>query len=465
MFERGCMEDESLQQSESNSELDSLKNTETSLWRLVKTLLSPKTMPHIVLISILSIILHILASNDSLTNIASVIFISLSIGYTVTAIGSRNDRIRKWTIAESRTSNEDDNKLMKFLKKFDICIFPLAVSLVSVIIIIMLFGENGLIPQVYDLIPVFLASLFVLWAIIQGISFSTWASSLSAKKTKKKGATLNLKYSTVFNGLFLMGFAIITVGIFQFIKEPSSALLDVLLENSIYLLLVLALYCSTSAWTWKLRTLGDKNQLLNSFSNRWSLVCHLFLSWHILTIWRQNFMSPNSIEILVEELLLMIFTVFMAIWSLTSKGYATKFKLLDEQNSLPWGLAFGYAYAGSVAMLTNVFDEITTVMTIGHIMVIITVIYVYRKVLINVFSKHDDGVLMRRLANNASSNLELPESNDSNDEEEENIDLNSADENSDDENWQEDSDVDWDKQTEDKTISSDVEWEETIEID
>ena len=465
MFERGCMEDESLQQSESNSELDSLKNTETSLWRLVKTLLSPKTMPHIVLISILSIILHILASNDSLTNIASVIFISLSIGYTVTAIGSRNERIRKWTIAESRTSNEDDNKLMKFLKKFDICIFPLAVSLVSVIIIIMLFGENGLIPQVYDLIPVFLASLFVLWAIIQGISFSTWASSLSAKKTKKKGATLNLKYSTVFNGLFLMGFAIITVGIFQFIKEPSSALLDVLLENSIYLLLVLALYCSTSAWTWKLRTLGDKNQLLNSFSNRWSLVCHLFLSWHILTIWRQNFMSPNSIEILVEELLLMIFTVFMAIWSLTSKGYATKFKLLDEQNSLPWGLAFGYAYAGSVAMLTNVFDEITTVMTIGHIMVIITVIYVYRKVLINVFSKHDDGVLMRRLATNASSNIELPESNDSNDEEEENIDLNSADENSDDENWQEDSDVDWDKQTEDKTISSDVEWEETIEID
>lgn len=176
-------------------------------------------------------------------------------------------------------------------------------------------------------------------------------------------------------------------------------------------------------------------------------------------------MSPNSIEILVEELLLMIFTVFMAIWSLTSKGYATKFKLLDEQNSLPWGLAFGYAYAGSVAMLTNVFDEITTVMTIGHIMVIITVIYVYRKVLINVFSKHDDGVLMRRLATNASSNIELPESNDSNDEEEENIDLNSADENSDDENWQEDSDVDWDKQTEDKTISSDVEWEETIEID
>ena len=160
----------------------------------------------------------------------------------------------------------------------------------------------------------------------------------------------------------------------------------------------------------------------------------------------------------------MIFTVFMAIWSLTSKGYATKFKLLDEQNSLPWGLAFGYAYAGSVAMLTNVFDEITTVMTIGHSVVVITVIYVYRKVLLNVFSKHDDGVLMRRLAANIEVKTEETEDDESDIEEtvtEIEIDV----DDSEDEDWQEDSDVDWDKESDDKTISTDVEWEETIELD
>ena len=175
-------------------------------------------------------------------------------------------------------------------------------------------------------------------------------------------------------------------------------------------------------------------------------------------------MSPNSIEIFIEELLLMIFTVFMAIWSLTSKGYATKFKLLDEQNSLPWGLAFGYAYAGSVAMLTNVFDEITTVMTIGHSVVVLTVIYVYRKVLLNVFSKHDDGVLMRRLAANIEVKTEETEDDESDIEEtvtEIEIDV----DDSEDEDWQEDSDVDWDKESDDKTISTDVEWEETIELD
>ena len=464
MFERDNMEEESLHESESNPELESLKNVETSLWKLLKTLLSPKTMPHIVMISILAIILHILASSDSLTNITSVIFISLSMGYSITAIGSKNERIRNWTIARPENDNEGDSKAMKFIKKFKICIFPLSVSLASTILIITLFGENGLIPQVYDLIPVFLGSLFVLWAIIQGISFSTWASSLSANKTKKKGAISNLKVSTAFNGLVLMGFSILAVSIFQFFKEPSSSPLEIIFSNWVYLLLIILLFVSTSAWTWKLRSLGENNQSLNSFSNRWTLICHIFLSWHILTIWRQNFMSPNSIEIFIEELLLMIFTVFMAIWSLTSKGYATKFKLLDEQNSLPWGLAFGYAYAGSVAMLTNVFDEITTVMTIGHSVVVITVIYVYRKVLLNVFSKHDDGVLMRRLAANIEVKTEETEDDESDIEEtvtEIEIDV----DDSEDGDWQEDSDVDWDKESDDKTISTDVEWEETIELD
>jgi hypothetical protein len=177
-------------------------------------------------------------------------------------------------------------------------------------------------------------------------------------------------------------------------------------------------------------------------------------------------MSPNSIEIFIEELLLMIFTVFMAIWSLTSKGYATKFKLLDEQNSLPWGLAFGYAYAGSVAMLTNVFDEITTVMTIGHGVVIITVIYVYRKVLMNVYSKHDDGVIVRRLAEKAKTNQKATEENDSTGEEHEDLVENQTnDEETTDDDWQEDNDVDWDNKADENTISSDVEWEDTIEVD
>ena len=450
-----------------NEELESLKTTETSLWRLFKTLLSPKTMPHIVMISVLSILLHFMSSADSLTNFSAVAFIGLSVGYSITAIGSKNERIRAWTISESVSDVSSDNVFISFFKKFKICLFPLTIATLSIVVLYTIFGENGIIPQAYELIPLFLGSLFVIWAIIQGISFSTWASSLSAKKSINEGRIPSLKFSTAVNGSILMMFSTIIVGIFQYFKKSSTSVVDVVIDNWIYLGLVLVTFSSTTIWTWNVRKLSNNYKSLDSFSNRWTLICHLFLSWHILTVWRQNFMSPNPVEIFIEEILLMIFTVFMAIWSLTSKGYATKFKLLNEENSLPWGLAFGYAYAGSVAMLTNVFDEITTVMTIGHIIVILTVIYVHRKVLTNVLSKHDDEIIVKRLAEKSTfDNQTDSDSSDVIKEKNENNDAKTSSESEESESWQEDEDVDWEKKSEGNTISEDVEWEqELIEMD
>ena len=450
-----------------NEELESLKTTETSLWRLFKTLLSPKTMPHIVMISVLSILLHFMSSADSLTNFSAVAFIGLSVGYIITAIGSKNERIRAWTISESVSDVSSDNVFISFFKKFKICLFPLTIATFSIVVLYTIFGENGIIPQAYELIPLFLGSLFVIWAIIQGISFSTWASSLSAKKSINEGRIPSLKFSTAVNGSILMMFSTIIVGIFQYFKKSSTSVVDVVIDNWIYLGLVLVTFSSTTIWTWNVRKLSNNYKSLDSFSNRWTLICHLFLSWHILTVWRQNFMSPNPVEIFIEEILLMIFTVFMAIWSLTSKGYATKFKLLNEENSLPWGLAFGYAYAGSVAMLTNVFDEITTVMTIGHIIVILTVIYVHRKVLTNVLSKHDDEIIVKRLAEKSTfDNQTDSDGSDVIKEQNENNDAKTSIEPEESESWQEDEDVDWEKKSEGNTISEDVEWEqELIEMD
>ena len=101
---------------DTNEELELLKTTETSLWNLFKTLLSPKTMPHIVLISFLSILLYITSSADSLTNFSAVAFIGLSFGYCITAIGSKNERIKAWTISTSASEENLDNHFLKFIK-------------------------------------------------------------------------------------------------------------------------------------------------------------------------------------------------------------------------------------------------------------------------------------------------------------------------------------------------------------
>jgi len=158
----------------------------------------------------------------------------------------------------------------------------------------------------------------------------------------------------------------------------------------------------------------------------------------------------------------MIFTVFVAIWSMTSKGYKSKFRLITEENALTWGLAFGYAYAGSVAMLTTFFDDIKIVMSIGHAVVIITVIYVHKLVLGSVIEKDNTSVDVNRIMEESES----PTIRDENPIEmvQTKIESKPSTNPNSEEVWQEDDDVDWNKQKKQVQID-DVEWNETIDLD
>ena len=158
----------------------------------------------------------------------------------------------------------------------------------------------------------------------------------------------------------------------------------------------------------------------------------------------------------------MIFTVFVAIWSMTSKGYKSKFRLITEENALTWGLAFGYAYAGSVAMLTTFFDDIKIVMSIGHAVVIITVIYVHKLVLGSVIEKDNTSVDVNRIMEESES----PTIRDENPIEmvQTKIESTPSTNPNSEEVWQEDNDVDWNKQKKQIQID-DVEWNETIDLD
>ena len=105
------------------------------------------------------------------------------------------------------------------------------------------------------------------------------------------------------------------------------------------------------------------------------------ITWHLLTVWRHQFITPNTAVLVAEEFLLMVFTVLMAIWGLTSRSFRSPLKLVNLNNALPMGLAFGYAYAGSVAMLTTVLDDIRAVMMAGHLVVALTFFWMQPRVL------------------------------------------------------------------------------------
>ena len=85
---------------------------------------------------------------------------------------------------------------------------------------------------------------------------------------------------------------------------------------------------------------------------------------------------------ILEEFVLMLLTVVLAIWALASRNVSKGGKLFTSDNALFWGLSFGFGYAGSIAMISNITNgiggnNIATTMAIGHIITALTIIILY----------------------------------------------------------------------------------------
>ena len=444
-----------------NSSQDLLAEYETtnvSLLSLARTLISTATMPHLFLVTILSTILYITSSADSLTNISAMAFTSLSIGYGIIALASNNSTVKKWITLDHELIDERPF-IIRNIAKFRICIFPLGMAIISFIAMLLLFGDNGVIPIGDGVLPLIMGSLFVVWSIVQGTSFTKWASSASAKLTDKQKTTY-LQMSIIFSIGIIGLTSIVLAAIFYKIYDLDLSISGALLSSLPFTCITVLVLVANIGYNWQQKKLASMKYRLHNFSNRWTIICHVFISWHLLTLWRQIFLDPTDMQVLFEELILMIFTVFIAIWSMTAKGYKSSFRPINEENALSWGLAFGYAYAGSVAMLTTVFDDITTVMQIGHAVVIIAVLFIHRKVLNDIIGQDNLAVEVSRIVDhNSDSKAEAPEDEQLEDTGDALTETDTAEE-----SWQEDHDVDWEN-GEEVPVIEDVEWDTIIEVD
>ena len=153
---------------------------------------------------------------------------------------------------------------------------------------------------------------------------------------------------------------------------------------------------------------------LAGFSFKWMIVAQLFITWHAFSIYRRAQMNPSEVSTLIEEGLLMAFTVIFAVWSLTTYTVRDGKRLISENASLPLGISFGYAYAGSVAMLTGTFDSLKEVMIFGHILSICAMMLLLRPTLRA--SRITSGIFETASKITIESNLDSEEDDDSEDE-------------------------------------------------
>jgi hypothetical protein len=369
--------------------LDHLQSQDASLFGLLRVMLSPKTLPHVVLLGGLTALLFFLARQD-MADWSAVGFLALSGGYVLSALLSRFRTVRQWTEL-GPTSEEKSSAIRRLVVSFRICLFPLAMATVVALILNGLLGDGGALGLGFDHLPFILGSGFVLWAVIQGRSVGAWLAAVSASRLPeaKPRGDASTNASTVTSYSLLLGVSTLLLFAFDLLLGEASSFGSV----NVPVLLFWGAFSVLFVASWK-RTASQRNAAATStnvhrFAQRWMLLTQALISWHLLTVWRHLTLENGAAQF-IEELVLMVFTVVMAIWSLTSRSFKSSFRLIDESNALPFGLAFGYAYAGSVSMVTVQLDtDVQGVMVLGHGVVILTLLWLQPRVLSRVVAQHD----------------------------------------------------------------------------
>ena len=339
---------------------------------LLKSLLSPSTFPHLLMLALFSVAFFVLARMDAEVWSAYG-FVAFSLAYLCLAPLSKNKRLGNIL----RYSNDSESSLKQTLPaRLKILALPLVLGLAFIIAISLILGENGILSQVGSFLPVTLGGLFVLWAIAQGRFFGL--ATMNAIRVPEEGESSLDGYSPLPSLLMtstlvvVMTFAV-TEGLRFFLSSTSFSIWPYLFSFAIYCLCVYA--------SWSQRKQAAMHTTTHTVARKWFWATQLFITWHVLSIFRSVDTASTDTLIFIEELFLMIVTVFLAIWALTSKGEGSESTLFTQENALFWGVAFGYAYAGSVAMITSVMDDVRTVLIGGHILVVATVMWSQRSML------------------------------------------------------------------------------------
>ena len=300
-------------------------------------------------------------------------FIGFSVAYLCLAPLSKNERIGGML---RYNTDDDSNDKPPISARFKILIVPIILGFVFVTLIYVIFGESGVLSQVGSFLPATLGGLFVLWAVAQGRFFGL--ATMNAINVPEEGQSNPDGYSPVPSLVMtstlvvVMTFAV-TEGLRFVLGSSSFSVWPYLFSFAVYGLCIYA--------TWTQRKEASLHSVTHVVARKWFWATQLFITWHVLSIFRSIDSASTDTLIFIEELLLMIVTVFLAIWALTSKGEGSESTLFTRDNALFWGVAFGYAYAGSVAMITSVMDDVRTVLIGGHILVVATVMWSQRSML------------------------------------------------------------------------------------
>ena len=388
------------------------KGEQISLSELIRTLVKKETRPHILLILAVAIPLHVLASIEGLILLISIAYLSISISYILIAYFTRFESLKKIV---SISSNQDEQLELSFaqrnLNSLKILLAPVILSSVLAALMLISFSEGNRFQSVGDVLPELLGSLFLIWAIGQARSFrgstNAFLDGRYDSREEKENNSIIISFVGIISALILTGSVLLYL--FRGFHSGFDFTLLSFLANDWIFFVFLATISIILILTTKTLIESSDDTLFRKKSFVWITLCSLFIVWHGLTIYRKLIITDSvGFGSLIEEVILMLLTIVMAIWSLTSSQAKSDFPLVTKDNALFVGISFGYAYAGSVAMLTSALEGINMVIAAGHGIAVLSLLVLQRTTIKSRIDKHHSSQRIQNLLQIEGSDEKLP---------------------------------------------------------
>ena len=311
---------------------------------------NPSTLPHFILLLLNASILYLLMkSNYGLIGAkGSSIFLSLAISYCIAAYIYTTEFGLK-------TLKIEDNGMGILTTKYWFlaikAVIPMIlISLILIVVINLFFTESE--------IDYFMSSLFIVMSIGQGISIITGGIIYYDGKGINRTSN-NTENYRIIRVVFTIIIFIPLIWWFGYGAE--NALEKNLVINLLWILYVITI--GLVAYLLDRFTSNARNNLglSGAKADKFLLLMIITISWHLLSAWRRNPILVESTDLLMlfEEGVLMLVTILLTVTALIKKGKKRGWKIFEEQSAIFWGVAFGYAYSGSISSLTILSERLT----------------------------------------------------------------------------------------------------------
>ena len=332
---------------------------------VIRNLVSPSTLPHVILLGIAGSVLYLLSASDSdsLFAIGIAGYVGLSIGYALTAWMQEMDLIYRFSHFQAipKETPFTEKLMLLFIRVITSWISPILLGMIPFILIAAFLNSESGSEQV-EYWAMALGGLFVVWSLAQGRAL---ASSMrifvegravriaSIHRTSRRftSTTAHMAIIGTFAGL---AYWLLVTGA----KDTEEMGLGIL-EPVLFAIAAMAIQGILFWYTTERRVIDSERKDTAAFGFAWGLFMQLFVTWHLLSAFRRFTDDGWGVLLIVEEFILMIMTVVAAIWSLAKGTHNRGFKLFTKQNAIFWGLSFGMAYSGSIAMIAVLGSKLT----------------------------------------------------------------------------------------------------------